>query len=1078
MTTSWQDDLRLIEAGFPCHQVGAETQRERGASSALPPLYFLHVWWARRPLTPSRAAVLASLLPADTDPDWFLRQLGIEKRVVEINGVQWTLTGKLLDKMETTDDGAEVLVIDQTVLNWLGKENERRGKNREMISQLKVDNDLAHHPVLKNWESHSKAIPKSWPELDEHLPTRLITADPALINARIEFAKLDSVKKNLGRTIKWDPEDLYGYSRAFLKAPKPAKTPQVVLDPTAGGGSIPFEAIRLGHNVIANELNPVASVILHATLDYPAKYGPELANDIKHWGNMLHDHVAAAMQDMTPFSPLPSAEKKHLTNHCAQCPELISEFDVPEFDQTGLLFCRQVTCPNCGGEAPLLNTCWLSKEEGKKWGAAIVCDGRKQNGTVRFETFRVENGKGPKGEEPDQSTVKGGVGQCVHCRQAIDADEIKAQARGESRHGKWQDRLYCVVGVRFQPKLDKDGHPLRYKSGEKKGDIKTEKIRFFRPPNQMDLDALKKAEKQLADNLDRWEAAGLIPTEKIPLAHKTKEPLRVGMNRWCDMFTPRQLLGHVFLIEALLRLKPQILAELGPEKGKALITYLQFAIDKGVDYNSRQTRWEYTRGIVKGNFGRHDFSLKWTFGEMIFSGPHSGFAWCLSQIYDAFRGMADLVANKTSATSKVHITTNTAAHMPDVADSSVDVICMDPPYYNNVQYAELSDYFYVWQKRTLSDLYPDSFRRRLTDKQNEAVANPDRDGGSKAAHGTYENMMTDIFKECRRVVKPLGMMTLMFTHKSQDAWEALTRSLITSGWTITATVPVEAESTHSMHLMEKAGAVSSVFIACRKRTTQSTEPALWSGFGGAGVQQRIQSAVAEGLKEFAPLQLNPVDEMVAAYGRALRVLSEQWPVIDGDAEVGPIRAMNEASRVVSEHQIQRITGGRLSVADLLPEAAMAVTLFGIYRLSEFPYDEALNISKSLNMALEGKTGGYEAAGRFIGYATGAGSGRARRTPAEEAGFHAPLVRKGAKLRLARPEERHSSRLSHPQTEWDVLTGVIMAFREGDMPVARAYLDRHAPTKHSLIQALLEVWAAEIPDPAIKKEAKAIVFGLQ
>ena len=96
-------DVRLIEAGFPCHQVGAETQRERGASSALPPLYYLHVWWARRPLTPSRAAILASLLPADTDPEWFLRQLGIEKPVAEVNGATWVLTGPVLDILPPFD---------------------------------------------------------------------------------------------------------------------------------------------------------------------------------------------------------------------------------------------------------------------------------------------------------------------------------------------------------------------------------------------------------------------------------------------------------------------------------------------------------------------------------------------------------------------------------------------------------------------------------------------------------------------------------------------------------------------------------------------------------------------------------------------------------------------------------------------------------------------------------------------------------------------------------------------------------------------------------------------------------------
>ena len=147
-----KNDIRLIEAGFPCHQVGAETQRERGASSALPPLYFLHVWWARRPLTPSRAAILASLLPADTDPDWFLRQLGIEKRVVEINGREWILTGKLLEKVRRDREGQEVLSFDASVLKLLAKENQRRAKNQDVISQLKIAGlSFANDAVVVRW---------------------------------------------------------------------------------------------------------------------------------------------------------------------------------------------------------------------------------------------------------------------------------------------------------------------------------------------------------------------------------------------------------------------------------------------------------------------------------------------------------------------------------------------------------------------------------------------------------------------------------------------------------------------------------------------------------------------------------------------------------------------------------------------------------------------------------------------------------------------------------------------------------------------------------------------------------------
>jgi len=1080
MNNSFQDDMRLIEAGFPCHQVGAETQRERGASSALPPLYYLHVWWARRPLTPSRAAILASLLPADTDPDWFLRQLGIEKRVVEINGVEWTLIGKLLDKIKKNENDQEVLPVDSSVLALLEKENERRRKNRLVIKNLKsTDSSLANEIILTQWEKDSIEIPAPFPAIGTTLSVIIVSANPAQVNERIQFAKLPGIKQILGKELKWDAEDLYGYKRAFTNSPQLTKNPKVVLDPTSGGGSIPFEALRLGHKVIANELNPVASVILHATLEYPAKFGVSLIEDIKYWGEKLVDHVAKKMDDITPFSPLPRQEKIHLKTHCKNCPEIIPQFDTIEYDQIGLIYCRQVTCPHCNGNAPLLNTCWLSKQSGKQWGVKIIPDGKQNNGTVRFETYRISKEKGPKGEDPGFATVNRGVGHCIHCKQAIDADEIKSQARGESPTGKWKDLLYCIVAVRFQPKLDKDGKPQRYKSGAKKGEIKTEKVRFFRPPNEKDLSALKEADKRLKDNWDRWDEAGLIPTEKFPQGNDMR-PVIYGMSRWCDMFTSRQLLGHLTLVEDLNRLKPQIIDGLGEDKGKAVVTYLQFAIDKGVDYNSRQTRWEYTRGVIKGTFGRHDFSLKWTFGEMIFTGPNSGFAWGLSQIVDAYKGLSELSNSESKLPTQNTVTINngTAAHLSNIQDMSVDLVCMDPPYYNNVQYAELSDYFYVWQKRTLNDLYPDYFNRRLTNKQDEAVANPNRDGGSRNAHKNYERMMSEIFNECRRVIKNTGLLTVMFTHKSQTAWEALTQSLIETGWNITASFPVESETQHGIHTKETASAISSVFLSCRKRNIDQNEPATWSGFGGTGVQQKIRQAVKQGLEEFKVLKLNPVDEMVASYGRALRVLSEQWPVLDGDEPVGPVRAMNEASRVVAENQIYRITDGQLNVEDLSPEASMALTLYGIYGLKEFRYDEALNLSRSLNIRLETKTGGYTSDGRFIGINTQSNTGRrARQAKAEDAGFHAPLIKKGSKLRLARPDERNQKRIENPQTEWDILHGLIMNFRKGDVPVARGYLSRHAEGKENLIKNLINVWASEMTDEDLRKEGNAIVFGI-
>lgn len=1054
---------RLIEHGFPCHQIGAETQRERGASSALPPLYYLHVWWARRPLTPSRAAILASLLPADTDPEEFVRSLGIEKCLARINAANWTLTGKLLQRIKQ-ENGQEVLPVDRVVLRALDKEQERREQNLELISELKSkDPALQQDPVLLRWEQESQPLPRPWPEEGARLQVQRVMGDPAWAKIRIAWETEYKIRTS---------EDKYGYNRAFSYTKAFQKKDAVILDPTAGGGSIPFEALRLGYNVIANEYNPVGAVILYATLTYPVKFGMELAEDIKHWGKILKKNLINKIDYLFPASNLTD---EYIVNNKT----IDREWGVNEI-LDGFLYCRQVTCPHCLGEAPLLNSFWLSKEEGKQWGVRIIPDGEPRKGKVRFETYRVQKGKGPKGEDPNHSTVSGAVGQCVHCRQAISGAEIKAQARGESSLGRWQDRLYCVVAVRQEPVLDKLGNVQRYASGERQGQIKTKKFRFFRAPNAQDLQALQQAEKRLQEKWQQWVDQDIIPTEKIPSGHKTSEPLRYGMPRWCDMFTPRQLLGHCTLVEGLKELKPRILQELGEEKGRAVITYLQFAIDKGVDYNSRQTLWNAPRGVIAHAFTRHDYSLKWSFGEMNFSGANSGFAWGLNQVLDSYEHLANLLQPVHEQIDPddipVSITKQSADSMPQIADESVDLVVIDPPYYNNVQYAELSDYFYVWQKRTLKDLYPELFSRRLTDKRQEAVANPSRDGTAKNANQAYVQHMSGIFAECRRVLNESGLLTLMFNHKSQEAWEALTRALIESGWIISSTFPVESEPSQDIHHKDMAATASSIFISCRKRSKESEYPAVWTGLGGSGVQRQIEEAVKQGLQEFQPLRLNPVDEMVASYGRALKVLSENWPVMDGDQEVSPIRAMNEASRVVAESQISRLSKDRLQVSELDSETALALTAFGIWGLGEFPFDDALNLSRSLQVELQEKSGGYQVQDGVIGLSA-MGKTRGRRVNNVN-GYHAPLLKKGSKLKLARPEERQEKRLENPQTDWDVLQGMLRAYDQGDILMVRPYLEENAGNKKGRMLDLLQIWAAEVDDPDSRRKAEMILFGLQ
>jgi hypothetical protein len=234
------------------------------------------------------------------------------------------------------------------------------------------------------------------------------------------------------------------------------------------------------------------------------------------------------------------------------------------------------------------------------------------------------------------------------------------------------------------------------------------------------------------------------------------------------------------------------------------------------------------------------------------------------------------------------------------------------------------------------------------------------------------------------------------------------------------------------------------------------------------------------MKEFEKLRLNPVDEMVAGYGRALRVLSEQWPVLDGDDPVSPTKAMAEASRVVAQYQITRLTGGRLQVNDLIPEAAVALTLYGIYGLGEIPFDDFRNLCNSLGIERTNAAAGYTIEGRMVGINADTQSRRrgGSSQEAEATGYHAPLISKGNKLRLAKPDERSAKRLEKPQTEWDILHGLLDAYTRGELVVARDYLTTHAGDRRDIILDLLTVWAKEMPDEKLRKDAETLLFGLK
>ena len=229
------------------------------------------------------------------------------------------------------------------------------------------------------------------------------------------------------------------------------------------------------------------------------------------------------------------------------------------------------------------------------------------------------------------------------------------------------------------------------------------------------------------------------------------------------------------------------------------------------------------------------------------------------------------------------------------------MVVMDPPYYDNVMYAELSDFFYVWLKRTAGHVFPELFRRHLTDKDNEAVANPARFTGEKGAKvlagRDYQERMASIFAECRRTLKPDGVMTLMFTHKASGAWDALTKGLMEAGFAITASWPINTEAESSLHIKDKAAAKTTIFLVCRPRNgdMEVEQDLYWED-----VEPRIANAVRTRVQEFQAAGIAGVDLYLASFGPALEEFSRHWPLKRGTPREIPEERRRRRQQVLFE----------------------------------------------------------------------------------------------------------------------------------------------------------------------------------
>ncbi len=424
---------------------------------------------------------------------------------------------------------------------------------------------------------------------------------------------------------------------------------------------------------------------------------------------------------------------------------------------------------------------------------------------------------------------------------------------------------------------------------------------------------------------------------------------------------------------------------------QAAYGYLALALDTMLNYNNRSGRWDNTTGRVRSIFDRHDFAFVCSYAEMAPLVAGVGYDWsiektgkCIDELVSLIHPSTDGSAGdlldaaeppsaETASPPPVTITCKSADSLDHVADGTIDAVVMDPPYYDNVQYAELSDFFYVWLKRTAGHIFPELFRRQLTDKENEAVANPakfrDQKGTRRLAGRDYQQRMAAIFAECRRVLKPDGIMTLMFTHKATGAWDALTSGLMDAGFAITASWPINTEAGGSLHIRDKAAANSTVFLACRPRP--ASEPADSADYW-EDVEPQVAGAVRKRVEEFQAAGISGVDLFLAAFGPALEEFSRHWPLRRGEPRdrpqerrrqqtlleepwdpyaVSPEDALDVARREVKRWRLDRLTHLKAN-ADLDPATAFFVLAWDTFRAPTFDYDEALRLARAVGVDLD------------------------------------------------------------------------------------------------------------------------------
>ena len=666
----------------------------------------------------------------------------------------------------------------------------------------------------------------------------------------------------MSRLVVWENSSdtaLLEQARAEIRRSNGGAIPAVV-DPFAGGGSIPLEAQRLGCRAEASDLNPLAVLINKALIDIPPRFGGRppvhagaadqpgyrgaegLAEDVRFYGRWMRDEAERRIGHLYPKVRAPGG-----TEHTV----------------IAWKWARTVTSPNPANpiEVPLVNSWWLSKKKGKEaWVRATVRDGR-----VHYEV--VNDANGPKGTDDGSIDRRGAVS--IADGTPIPLDYI----RGEAQAHRMGAHLLAVVG--------------ESKSG-----------RIYVSPDDTHMTAAA---------VERPSAEG---EAQLPVRALGFRVQNYGFHKWFDLFTNRQLVALTTFSDLVGQARQRVLEDAlaaGMEEGEsleaggagarayadAIATYLALAVSRQANRLSSVCTWNSTAESVAQVFTRQAIPMTWDYVE---SNP---FSHSSGNFLGQLKGVAE--ALERTPTDNVGSTEQLSA---DARDYTGLVVSTDPPYYDNIGYSDLSDFFYVWLRRCLQGIHPSVVSTMLTPKAEELVANPYRHDGQENAAKFFVDGFNTVFHRIRRGANPEVPMTVYYAYKQQDngkdgktstGWHTLLDGLIGAGWEVTATWPVRSERRGRMLSIGTNALASSIVLACRPR------PGDASTTTQRDFVQCMKSELPGALRTLMQGDIAPVDLAQAAIGPGIAVFSRYARVRSADgSNIGAREALELINRTLDE----------------------------------------------------------------------------------------------------------------------------------------------------------------------------------